>query len=184
MIRNGPDELHTQADQGEKMKIVEIYVGTDLRGPARGEGKTIYIMRTHMNNGKDHESKPAIRAAEDVTESRLVLLALFDALKRIKYACEVVIYTECTYIVASINNMWPAAWQKNDWKTARGQAKDSDLWQWILEELEESGHELRAVSGKHEFSNWMRCFLPGLVADRKGFSVIEPKELNLVSDRI
>lgn len=167
------------------MKTVEIYIGTDLKGPARGEGKTIYIMRTHRQNGQPYESLPAIRAVDDTTESGLILRSLWNALQRLKYACDVVVYTECSYVAAAINNMWPAVWRQNNWITARGQqVKDWGIWQMILQELEETGHIIKAVPGKHEFSNWVRCFLPELAADKNGFTEVEPKELNLVSDRI
>lgn len=169
----------------EDLKTVEIYIGTDLRGPARGEGKVIYIMRTSLKNGQNHESRPAVRAEDPATESRLVLLALRDALMRIVYACEVVVYTECTYVAAAVNNMWPAVWQKSNWINARGQqVKDWCLWECILQELDETGHILRAVPGKHEFSAWMRCNMPHLTADKESFTAVEPREVNLVSYRI
>lgn len=142
-------------------------------------------MRTHRQNGQIHESLPAIRAMDDAMESGLALCSLWDALLRFNFACDVVIYTECSYVAAAINNMWPVVWRENNWTNARGQqVKDWGLWQMILQELEETGHIIKAIPGKHEFSNWMRCNLPSLVADKNGFSVVEPKELNLVSDRI
>lgn len=142
-------------------------------------------MKTHKRDGSEHESCPAVRASDDATESRLVLLALLDALRRIKYACNVVVHTECTYIAAAINQMWPAVWRENSWMTARGQqAKDRVLWENILIELEEAGHILKAVPGKHEFSNWVRCNLPYLEAGKAAFSEVVPKELDLVSDRM
>ena len=169
----------------QNMKTVEIYIGTDLRGPAKGEGKVIYIMRMRRQKRKDHESQPAIRAVDDVTESCLILYALWDALQRFNFACDVVIYTECSYVAAAINNMWPDAWRENSWRNARGQqVKNWGLWEMILRELEETGHTIRAVPGKHEFSNWMRCNIPNLPAEKDVFTAVEPKELNLVSDRI
>lgn len=168
----------------ENMKTVEIYIGTDLRGPAKGEGKVIYIMRTLRRDGQPHESRPAVRAEDPSTESQLVLLALRDALMRIVYACEVVVHTECTYIAAAINNMWPEVWQGNGWQNAKGQqVKDWYLWKCILQELEAAGHLLKSVLGKHEFSNWMRFSMPYITADQKAFTAVEPKELNLVNDR-
>ena len=166
------------------MKTVEIYIGTDLRGPARGTGKVIYIMRTLLQSDQYYESQPAVRSEEDATESHMVLLALRDAIKRINYACEVVIYMECTYVAAAVNNMWPVAWRDNNWQTARGAAKDVDLWQDILYELEVAGHILKAVSGKHEFCDWMRSNMPRLAANTNAFTAVEQKVVSLVNDRM
>ena len=143
------------------MQVIELYVGTDLRGPAKGEGRTIYILRTTLKNGKPYESQPEAAAFENATESRLVLYAIRDALQRMNYACEVVVYTECSAVAAAINQHWPETWQENGWRNAKGKdAKDADLWGQILRSLEESGHLLRAESGKHEWSGWMHWKLP------------------------
>lgn len=167
------------------MKLVEIFIGTELRGPARGRGRVVYIMRTPLDNGADYVSRPEISVDEDATESRLVLLALRDALRRMRFACEVVVHTECTYAAAAVNNMWPAGWRENNWTNARGrQVRDWCLWECILQELEDAGHVLRAVPGKHEFTLWMRSNIPRLAADINVFSAVEEKVVNLVSDRM
>jgi len=84
-----------------------------------------------------------------------------DALQRLNYACSVVVHTECNYIAAAVNNRWPEAWRMNGWKNGKGkEVKDADLWEMIFEEMEEGGHELLAIPGKHEFSHWMAWNLP------------------------
>ena len=40
---------------------------------------------------------------------------------------------------------------------------------------------LRAVSGKHEFSSWMRLNLPRLYAPRDVFGEVDEKALNFVN---
>ncbi len=166
------------------MKTVDVYIGTDLHGSGKGLGKAIYIMRTQKGNGAFHESRPAVRAAEDATESQLVLLALRDALMRLVYACEVVVHTECFYVAAAVNNMWPQEWQRSGWQNAKGrQIKDLFLWEGILFELEDGGHILKAVCGKHEFSLWMKHELPHLAAGVGGFEAVEQKVIVPVGDR-
>ena len=62
--------------------------------------------------------------------------------------------------------------------------KDSGLWRDILWHLEDTGHTLQAVAGKHEFSFWMRANLPRLYAPRDIFGEVAGEALNLVGDRI
>lgn len=98
---------------------------------------------------------------DDATESRLVLYAIRDALGRLNFACTVVIHTECEYVAAAIEQHWPEDWQENGWKNSKKkEVKDAALWSMILQELEETGHELVAEPGKHEFSQWMQFQIP------------------------
>ena len=141
------------------MKSVEIYIGTTLRGSAKGIGKGIYIMRAHLAEDRVHEKMAAVEI-DGATESRLSLYCLRDSLARFLYACEVTVYTECTYVAAAINSRWPESWREKDWMTGRGaRVKDAGLWRDILWHLEDTGHTIHAVPGKHEFGDWMRVNL-------------------------
>lgn len=163
------------------MQLVELYIGTSLRGPERGTGKTLYMLRSKLKNGEDYEKK-AIAERDDATESRLVLHALKDALQRINFACEVVVFTECTYVAAAINNKWPCAWKGNNWQNGRKQqVKDAELWRDIMEILDDTGHELSTRAGKHEFSLWMQSNIPRIHANKDTFSEVKEETLNLVS---
>ena len=57
------------------MRTVEIYVGTTLRGSAKGVGRGMYIMQSRMPDGRVHEKKAAVEI-DGGTESRLVLYCL------------------------------------------------------------------------------------------------------------
>lgn len=139
------------------MKQVDIFVAADIRGPARGTGRVMYLMRTKRSDGTDHESLPSVTESENATEGRLVLMAVRDALQRLKYACRVVLHTESAYIASAINNNWMEAWERNCWKNARGrEVRDSILWSQVYQILGETGHVLEAETGSHEFSGWMR----------------------------
>ena len=156
------------------MQQVEIFIGTSLRGPAKGTGKSVYIMRSILPSGKEYEKKPQITQADDATESHLVLLAIRDALQRMNYACEVIIRTECLYVANAINNHWMEAWQETGWKNSRNEeVKDKDIWLQILMIIEDSGHLVRAEHGKHEYSEWMRWNL-GIWTSKMGY-FSEPK---------
>lgn len=160
------------------MRAAEIYIGTTLRGPARGVGKGIYIMQCLLEDGRMHERKAAAEIG-GATENRLVLCCLRDSLSRFRYACEVTVYTESTYIAAAVNNRWPENWQKKNWINSKGAGvKDAGLWRDILWHLEDTGHVLGAAAGRHEFSTWMRVNLPRLYAPRDRFGEVDEKALN------
>ena len=160
------------------MRTVEIYVGTTLRGSAKGVGRGMYIMQSRMPDGRVHEKKAAVEI-DGGTESRLVLYCLRDSLSRFRYACRVTVYTECTYIAAAINNRWPEAWREKGWTNGKGEkVRDPGLWRDILWHLEDTGHEVSAVAGKHEFSGWMRVNLPKLYAPRDVFGEVDEEALD------
>lgn len=166
------------------MKEVDIYIGTTLRGSAKGVGKGIYIMQSRMADGGVYEKKAAVEVGA-ATESRLVLYCLRDSLARFQYACRVVVHTECNYIAAAINSRWAETWRENGWKNGKGaKVKDPGLWQDILWHLEDTGHELRAAAGKHEFTDWMRANLPKLYAPRDVFGEVDEAALSLYSSMV
>lgn len=143
------------------LQTVDIYIGTSLHGPARGTGKVMYIMRAKLPSGKDHESAPEAGEYDDTTEGRLVLCSIRDALQRLNYACRVVVHTECNYVAAAITQHWPERWKVSGWRNSHGEeVKDAILWEMILQETKESGHELEAEAGKHEYSGWIAWQLP------------------------
>lgn len=144
-----------------ELKVVDIFIGTTLRGSAKGSGRVMYIMRTTRKNGSDYEAAPQIAEYDDTTESESVLRAIRDALQRLHYACTVVIHTECSNVAAAITQHWPEKWQQDGWKSAKGNpVKNAVLWEMLLQEVEDGGHILLAESEKHEYAEWMRFNLP------------------------
>ena len=55
-----------------ELKVVDIFIGTTLRGSAKGSGRVMYIMRTKRKNGSDYEAAPQIAEYDDTTESASV----------------------------------------------------------------------------------------------------------------
>lgn len=161
---------------GEELQIVEVFVGTSIRGPAKGTGRVMYIMRSRLASGTEYEGAPEVAEYDEVTESHLVLCGIKDALQRLNYACRVKVYTECMYVAAVFNQRWLEKWSGNGWKSEKDKdVKDAELWREILEELEEGGHELEVVAGAHEWCQWMRWNLP-LVKAYKDIFLKIPKE--------
>ncbi len=66
---------------------------------------------------------------KQTTNNRMELLASIEALKALKFACKVDLYTDSTYVKDGINQ-WMANWKRNGWKTAaKKPVKNQDLWQ-------------------------------------------------------
>lgn len=167
------------------MRQVDIYITAGIRGPARGDARVMYLMRTKRNDGSDHESLPSVAGYAGVTEARLVLLALRDALQRMRYACRIVIHTESAYIASAVNNRWMEAWERHGWKNARGkEVRDSTLWSQVCQLTDEAGHELCAECGSHEYSHWMRFQMPLADAKEDIFSEVRECSPGLVHDRV
>lgn len=144
-----------------ELKVVDIFIGTTLRGSAKGSGRVMYIMRTKRKNGSNYEAAPQIVEYDNTTESESVLRAIRDALQRLHYACTVVIHTECSNVAAAITQHWPEKWQHDGWKSAKGNpVKNAVLWEMLLQDVEEGGHILLAEGEKHEYAEWMRFNMP------------------------
>ena len=158
----------------EALKRVDIYIGTSIRGPNRGTGRCVYVMKSTKKNGEPYESAPEIAQYEDATENRLIIYAIREALNRLNYACEVVIHTESRYTAAVFNQHWLEEWQRNGWKNKRHKdVVDSGLWMVIQQEIEKSGHLMQAETGKHEFSDWMRWKLAVVQERNNEFSKVD-----------
>ncbi|MCH5336245.1 MAG: ribonuclease HI [Campylobacter sp.] len=99
------------------MKKIEIYTdGSCLNNP--GFGGYAYIVRY-----KEHE-KVGFGSQKDTTNNRMELLAIIEALKTLKEACEIELFTDSKLMVQSINE-WLEIWIKKDFKGK----KNVDLWQ-------------------------------------------------------
>ena len=72
------------------------------------------------------------------------LTAVIEALKALKKACNITLYTDSRYVMDGITK-WLPNWKQNNWKTSnkKSAVKNVDLWQ-ELDSLTQ-GHEIRWV---------------------------------------
>ena len=74
---------------------------------------------------------------KDTTNNKMELLAAINALKLLKFACEVDLYSDSAYLINCFKNNWLAGWKKNNWRNSkREEVKNIDLWL----ELDELSH--------------------------------------------
>lgn len=80
-------------------------------------------------------------AEADTTNNRMELTAVIMALRALKRACEVQVYTDSQYVQKGITE-WIAGWQKNGWKNSKKEpVKNADLWRELL--TESARHQVR-----------------------------------------
>ena len=66
---------------------------------------------------------------KDTTNNIMELTAVVEALKILKYPCEVELYSDSAYVVNAFQQGWIYSWVKNNWKTAgKEPVKNQELW--------------------------------------------------------
>ena len=55
---------------------------------------------------------------KDTTNNVMELTAALEALKLLKFPCEVELYSDSAYLVNGFNQGWIYGWQKNNWKNS------------------------------------------------------------------
>lgn len=81
----------------------------------------------------------------DTTNNRMELTAAIEALKNLKEACQVSLYSDSAYLINAFEKNWLKNWNKNGWKNSGKEAvKNIDLWK-----------ELDMLSNFHNIS-WIK----------------------------
>lgn len=148
------------------MHRVEIYTDGACSGNP-GVGGWGVILRH-----KDKEKELSGGAAE-TTNNRMELTAVIEALKALKFSCDITLYTDSRYVMDGIN-LWLPNWKKNGWKTAnkKGAVKNIDLWQ-----------ELDALVAKHQIQwIWVKGHA-GHEENERVDKLARTQALNFLSDK-
>ena len=70
---------------------------------------------------------------KDTTNNVMELTAVIEALKLLKFPCNVKLYSDSAYVVNAFLQNWVTNWQKNNWKTAdKKDVKNKELWQELI----------------------------------------------------
>lgn len=135
------------------MKHVDIYTDGACKGnPGPGGYGTILVF-----NGIEKEISGG---SSDTTNNRMELMAVIVGLESLKEPCEVTLYTDSKYVADSIIKGWAKSWKKNNWiKGDKKPALNPDLWERLLDLLENHGHDVKIIWVKghagHEYNE--RC---------------------------
>ncbi len=92
------------------------------------------------------------------TNNRMELLAAIIALEALKHPCDVILYSDSSYVVDAVSKGWAARWRKNGWMRNKSQAAvNPDLWERLLDLLQRHNAEFRWVRGHSGNRNNERC---------------------------
>ena len=84
------------------------------------------------------------------------ILAVIEGLKRIKYKCNVTVFTDSAYVYNAFSQNWLTNWQQNNWKnSSKKEVLNKDLWQELLFEVNKHNVIWEKVKGHadNEFNN-------------------------------
>lgn len=71
---------------------------------------------------------------KNTTNNVMELTAVLEALKQLKFPCEVEVYSDSAYVVNAFNQKWIYGWIKNNWKnSSKEPVKNKELWQELYE---------------------------------------------------
>ncbi len=76
------------------------------------------------------------------TNNRMELTAVIEALKMVKRACSITVYSDSQYVTRGMSE-WLVAWQQRNWKNL----KNPDLWQELAHLATQHQIEWRWVRG-------------------------------------
>lgn len=122
------------------MKKVSIYTDGACRGnPGNGGWAAILEykgIRREICGGE-----------RQTTNNRMELVAVIEALSRLKEPCEVDLYSDSKYVIDGLSKGWARSWKARGWKKSdNSPALNPDLWEKLLE-----------LSEGHKFSyNWVK----------------------------
>lgn len=141
----------------DPLKIVNLYIETDLHGPRRQDGIAMYLLETQIRGETfTKDNRETMIDIPDTTEHHLVLTALKKSLKRITESCQVEIYLYDRYIASVIDGGLVQQWMIRDWRSAKGDpVTDADLWEGIAGHLRQHIITIH-LAEHHGYRSWMQ----------------------------
>ncbi len=105
------------------MKVIIYTDGGASPNPGLGGWAAILISPAHNFKKEFYGSET------ETTNNRMELTAAIQALRALKYPCEVDLHTDSSYLQKAFESGWLKKWRKNGWKTSAGESVlNKDLW--------------------------------------------------------
>ena len=107
-------------------------------------------------------------AEKETTNNRMELTAVIEALKCLKEACEIELWSDSKYVIDGLEKGWAESWRKNGWrKSDRKPALNPDLWDVLLNLTAEHKIRYHWVKGHAENELNNRCDALAVAAREK-----------------
>lgn len=122
------------------MKQVTIYTDGACRGnPGPGGWGAVLEYQSRRKELKGAETQ--------TTNNRMEMMAAIQALQALRQPCQVLLYTDSTYLRKGITE-WLPNWKRRNWRTAdKKPVKNADLWQQLEAEAQRHHVDWRWVKG-------------------------------------
>lgn len=94
----------------------------------------------------------------NTTNNIMEITAVIEALKLLKYECDVEVYSDSAYVVNAFKQKWIQNWKKNNWRTSgKEPVKNRELWEELSELVDKHNVTFIKVKGHsdNEYNN--RC---------------------------
>ena len=123
------------------MKKVTLYTDGACSGnPGIGGWGVVLLYGEHTRKLSGSEA--------ETTNNRMELTAVIEGLKKLKYPCDVDVYSDSAYTVNGFLEGWVYAWEKSGWKKAdRKPVLNDDLWRELLRLTRVHGVTFHKVKG-------------------------------------
>ena len=133
------------------MKQISIYTDGACSGnPGPGGWGVVLLYGAHK--------KELSGGQPDTTNNRMELLAAIRGLEELKEPCTVALYTDSRYIVDAVEKGWVYRWRQNGWmKNKKEPAKNPDLWEQLLAQMETHNVTFHWVKGHADNAYNNRC---------------------------
>lgn len=94
----------------------------------------------------------------ETTNNRMELTAVIEALTALKESCDVTVYSDSKYVIDAVEKGWARGWRARGWiKSDKKPALNVDLWQQLLELLEQHNVHFVWIKGHNEHPENERC---------------------------
>lgn len=137
----------------ETLKNVELFTDGACSGNP-GPGGWAAILRY---NGHEMELSGSM---SKTTNNRMEVFAVISGLGKLKFPCNVNIFSDSSYLVNAFNLGWIYNWQRNGWKNSQGEpVENQDLWKLLLLTMKKGKHNItfNKVKGHADHPENNRC---------------------------
>ena len=133
------------------MEKVDIYTDGACSGnPGPGGWAAVLL---YKNNKKEISG-----GNKQTTNNIMEVTAVIEALKILKYNCEVKVYSDSAYVVNCFKQGWIYNWKKNNWQNAsKKPVKNRELWEELYNLVQKHKVEFIKVKGHSDNELNNRC---------------------------